>query len=416
MRILVITNMYPPHHLGGYEQLNRDCVVRWVKHGHEVKVLATTLRFPWVDQDDDPSAEVRRELEFYWADDLIISPPPRRRLAIERNNQKWLKRTLDEFRPDVVSLWHMGAMSMGLITTLLERQIPTVFCMCDDWLIYGPNVDAWMRVWRRHPRLAPFVRALSGVPTTLPKIGPSEPFCFMSDWLRQRALTMSVLNVETTTLVYGGIDAAEFPAETRPARPWEWRLLCVGRQEERKGTHIALGAMGALPEQATLDIVGPTAEAYGERLREMAQPYGERVRFDIVPRSELAARYAAADVFLFPVTWDEPFGIVPLEAMACSTPVIATGTGGSAEYLVDGRNCLLVPRSDEQALTAAIRRLADDAALRARLVDGGLRTARELTIDRFSDAIERWHVAAHERYANGRPPDLPPPDASLEPT
>ena len=91
---------------------------------------------------------------------------------------------------------------------------------------------------------------------------------------------------------------------------------------------------------------------------------------------------------LFPVRWDEPWGLVPLEAMARGRPVIATGRGGSAEYLRDGENCLLFPAGEAGALAGAVERLAADAALRARLREGGLRTAPLHTERVLDEAVE----------------------------
>jgi glycosyltransferase involved in cell wall biosynthesis len=65
--------------------------------------------------------------------------------------------------------------------------------------------------------------------------------------------------------------------------------------------------------------------------------------------------YAAHDCVLFPVRWEEPWGLVPLEAMAVGRPVVATGTGGSAEYLRDAGNCLLHPPGDAAALAQQLR-------------------------------------------------------------
>jgi glycosyltransferase involved in cell wall biosynthesis len=87
--------------------------------------------------------------------------------------------------------------------------------------------------------------------------------------------------------------------------------------------------------------------------------------------------YERTDAVLFPVTWHEPWGLVPLEAMAVGRPVVATGTGGSGEYLVDGENALLVPPGDARALATAVERLRDDPGLRERLVAAGCRTAAE---------------------------------------
>jgi glycosyltransferase involved in cell wall biosynthesis len=81
--------------------------------------------------------------------------------------------------------------------------------------------------------------------------------------------------------------------------------------------------------------------------------------------------------------------------MGVGRPVIATGVGGSAEFLRDEENCLLVPRGDADALRAAIRRLAADEALRERLREGGFATARRLTLSRFLERV----ADAHEAYA-----------------
>jgi glycosyltransferase involved in cell wall biosynthesis len=98
---------------------------------------------------------------------------------------------------------------------------------------------------------------------------------------------------------------------------------------------------------------------------------------------------------VFPVTWAEPFGLVPLESMAVGRPVLATGQGGSGDYLRDGENGLLHPPGDAAALAATMRRLAEDAPLRARLRTGGLATARTLTEARWLGAV----VREHERLA-----------------
>src|SRR5205814_5233900 len=81
-RILVITNMYPPHHFGGYELSCRDVVERWRARGHEVAVLTTSMRLPDVADDADADATVRRELRFYWDDHALVTPSIRGRVRI----------------------------------------------------------------------------------------------------------------------------------------------------------------------------------------------------------------------------------------------------------------------------------------------------------------------------------------------
>ena len=118
------------------------------------------------------------------------------------------------------------------------------------------------------------------------------------------------------------------------------------------------------------------------------------VRFDVADRADLPPVYRAADALVFPSRWAEPFGLVPLEAMACCLPVVATGTGGSASYLRDGVNALLVPPGDPAAIAAAVARLATDTALREQLVRNGLVTSRAHGIDAVADALARVHLRA----------------------
>ena len=107
---------------------------------------------------------------------------------------------------------------------------------------------------------------------------------------------------------------------------------------------------------------------------------GERVRFaGSVPREQLPGVYANADVVVFPVRWREPWGVVPLEAMGVGRPVVATGRGGSGEYLRDGENALLFDAEDPAELAARLTRLAGDEQLRERLRENGLETARAHT-------------------------------------
>jgi glycogen synthase len=413
LRILTLTNMYPPHHLGGYELSCWDVMRRFEARGHDVQVLTTDIRVAGVTEGDDQ--RVLRTLRFYWEDHELLSPPVWQRLAIERHNQRQLRNLLHSYRPDVVSVWNMGAMSLGLLTTLERRGVPLVLAICDDWLSYGPRLDAWMRLFPHRPRAARALATATRASTHLPQLAGAA-FCFVSDHTRRyaRANAWQGISIDIDTVVYSGIDRTDFPPMAPAGRDWRWRLLYVGRVDDRKGIETVIKALAALPE-ASLEIVGRGGRDYVESLRALAVRLGVegRVEFGVAERSKLRDKYAEADVFVFPSEWDEPFGLVPVEAMSCGTPVVATGTGGSAEFLLDGTNCLRFPPGDEAALAAAVQTLAGSAELRARLVAGGAATADDLDVDRLADVFEAWHKAAVTGFAEGRPPDRPPPGATL---
>jgi glycosyltransferase involved in cell wall biosynthesis len=96
--------------------------------------------------------------------------------------------------------------------------------------------------------------------------------------------------------------------------------------------------------------------------------------------------------------------------MASGTSIVATHTGGSREFLVDGGNSIVVPRDDPHAIAEALHRLAAGADLRRRLARGGTATAAELTVDRFTEVLTAWHAYA----AGGFRGDAPPPRPRIE--
>jgi glycosyltransferase involved in cell wall biosynthesis len=375
-------------------------------------VLTSIWRLPGV---DDPPGEraagVWRDLDTSYGEAKLVSPPMWRRAAVERANQAKLQRALHECRPDVVSLWHMAALPFGLVTTLIRSGIPLVYVVCDDWLSYAPRIDPWMRLFFDRPRLGRIVERVAHVPATVPDVGASGAFCFVSELTRQRSLEHSRWSFPLSTVTFSGIDTQDFPTQSaHDDRPWRWRLLQVGRLDERKGVDTAIEALAHLPAEARLDVLGRGDDGYRQDLQQLSARLGvaERVHFAVVDRDELRRRYREADVFLFPTNWEEPFGLVPVEAMACGTPVVATGRGGSGAFLIDGVNCLHFPAGDGAALAERVRRLAGDAELRRRLVSGGFDTAAELTVDRLAEVLEVWHVGAAERFTNGVPPDRRP--------
>lgn len=392
----MLSNMFPPHAYGGYELYCRDVVRRWRDSGHEVLVLTSDHRLADTGADEEHGLEVRRVLHLYWDDHVLLSPPPWRRLAWEWTNQRELDSALRAFRPQVVSAWAMGAMSFGLLAHLSDRGVPVVSVVCDEWPIYGPRLDAWSRVMARHPQLGRLVRLTTGLPGQLPDLDTMGPTCFASETMRTKARKLSPWSFPQSAVVPLGIDLGDFPLVGNEGRPWRWQVLHVGRLDPRKGLHTVIEAFASCPPVATLEMLGDGDRAYLEELRQLAERLGVSgsVRFGRCDRSELARRYVEADVLVFAPLWDEPFGLVPLEAMACGTPVVASPTGGAKEFLRDGVNCVAFPSGDARGLLAALQMVASDGELRQKIVRNGLKTAAEYDADRLAVELESWHRRA----------------------
>jgi glycosyltransferase involved in cell wall biosynthesis len=204
------------------------------------------------------------------------------------------------------------------------------------------------------------------------------------------------------TVVPCGVDLRHFtpdgPAE--PRRPGWHRLLFVGRLVERKGIGNAIRALAALPDTELVVAGGPAPDCLDvdrevRRLRTVARQAGvlDRVHFrGRVDRADLPALFRSADVVVC-VPWYEPFGIVPLEAMACGVPVVAAAVGGLIDTVVHGLTGLHVPPRDPDAIAAAVTELLADPARRAAYGAAGVRRARR----RYS--WRRVAAATEQAYA-----------------
>jgi glycogen synthase len=402
LRILTVTLDYPPPLLGGYGVMCAQ-VCTWLKRrGHEVLVLTTPPPAMGIieaaSDEDEGTVPVRRILRSYWDGSANLDPPFQEALAIEQHNQSQVQDVLAAFHPDVVAFWHMGAMSLGLITTTARLGFPLVFVIGDDWLCYGGWADGWLRWCDEHPEEAAAVEQRTGLPTRLPDLGVLGIFCFVSAWTKRRAEQIGGWHFPRAQIIFPGLSPSEFPPLIQvPNRPWRWRLLWVGRVIEEKGIETAISALSYLPPATTLEIVGPIDPAYRQHLEALAATLGvaSQLSFSLASRQKMRQRYQQGDVTLFTsMMGHEAFGLVPLEAMASGCPVIATGVGGSSEYCLDGVNCMRVPPGDSAALAHAVRQLAQSRDLLRRLVGSGLRTASACTLDRQAAGIERLLLAA----------------------
>lgn len=197
-------------------------------------------------------------------------------------------------------------------------------------------------------------------------------------------LTRTGVPAGQISVVPCGVDTGVFtpdgPAARRGTRP---RLLVLGRLVERKGITTVIAALARLPDAELVVAGGPArrdldASDDYRRLAAAAARHGvaDRVAFTgSVSRADVPALIRSADVVVA-TPWYEPFGIVPLEAMACGVPVVASAVGGLADSIVDRQTGWLVPPRDPVALAGALGRLLADPALRAALGAAGVERAR----------------------------------------
>jgi phosphatidylinositol alpha-mannosyltransferase len=195
-------------------------------------------------------------------------------------------------------------------------------------------------------------------------------------------------------IVPNGIDGARFLPGLLPIEsartPGQSTILFVGRLEARKGLPTLLEAYAQLRNRRSdvrLVIVGdgPMRWGYESQVRGLGVP---DVQFcGHVPAELLPRYYAAADVFCTPANGGESFGIVLLEAMASGVPVVASAIPGFGQVVDNGRDGLLVPPRQPQAWAEAINTVLDNPALRATMIEAGLRKAKVYDWERVVDAV-----------------------------
>ena len=212
---------------------------------------------------------------------------------------------------------------------------------------------------------------------------------------------------DRVSIVPCGVDTSVFtprgPVAPRSERP---RLLVLGRLVERKGQDDAVRALAAVPEAELVVVGGPPeteldADPEVRRLRAVAAEAGvaDRLVFTgAVARADVPAWVRSADVVLA-VPWYEPFGITPLEAMACGRPVVATAVGGLVDTVVDGGTGDLVPPRDPERLGEALAALLADDERRAAYGAAGVKRARARyrwsRVVADTEAVYRHVLATH---------------------
>jgi D-inositol-3-phosphate glycosyltransferase len=181
-----------------------------------------------------------------------------------------------------------------------------------------------------------------------------------------------------------GVDLDRFSPDgpSDPRSSGRVRIVCVSRFVERKGLDDVVRALALLPDCDLVVAGGPPAaeldaDPVALGLREVAAEIGVADRLELrgsLARDEVPALLRSADVVCC-TPWYEPFGIVPLEAMACGVPVVASAVGGLIDTVVHGVTGLHVAPRQPDSIAAAVGALAEDAALRAELGAAGRQRA-----------------------------------------
>ena len=390
MRILLVSNLYPPYWLGGYEQIAEWVALGLKRRGHVVEVLTghgpALVGRPEIHPDLDLDLEALCAMSS--GTGIAFAPTlgeGLRRHVFNRTNYRTCLRLIERFRPDVASFWNTGFLTLSPLLAARRSRIQTVVHLSDVAFnaFHNPHAPAFPEGLRGVARATVNGLLRLSRPTRF-----TVPSVFLKEKLvRGEGLPPSRMDVLPWP-VEPAIGATEPMARNgTPAT----RLLFVGALIPEKGPDVLIDAFRrahAVRHELRLTIVGGGPRSYVESLRDAAN--GLPVRFSgRLERPAVIEAYRSHDVLVLPSVWGEPYSLVPLEAMAMGLTVIATRTGGTPEAVVSEKTGLLVPPRDAGALAGAILRVAEDSPFARTLARGGEAWARQSHgFDHFLDRLE----------------------------
>lgn len=401
MRILTLTNLYPPFYVGGYELRCAAITEALRARGHEVRVLTSDHGLATQPAPQN-QAHVHRKLRIhgYYGHPWL---PLSRLQHLETHNNETLRDEIAAFKPDVVHVWCMNGLSKSLCLTLQQLGVRLVYDVSDHWILRSLKADVWLDWWNRREgslgsQAQRLLWTLGGRRKRLHPLAPTNPvgdirfpkLYFTSARLRELTAQQGY-DVGHGAVIHCPVDTEHFSGTPVLREPRRW--LWVGRLAEDKGIHTALRALALLKESfhGVLSIYGKGDAAYVDGLKKFAAEHHLPVSWHSATPQQMPEVYRSHDALLFTSEWEEPFALTPLEAMSCGLPVIGTLTGGSRELFRHADNALTYDAGDAGHLAERILLLQNDAALRDSItINGHEEVRRRFAMRPIVDQVEEF--------------------------
>ncbi|UYO93968.1 glycosyltransferase family 4 protein [Pollutimonas sp. M17] len=337
MKILVVSNLFPPEYIGGYELACRDTVDVLANAGHICHVLTSDFGIQDIGESDKNTPytiERTMLLHHSWGSTHTVVPFD----AVQQHNLGLLNEAIERVRPQIIYLWNLYGLGWRLLQALDQAGAPPATFHFMDW-----SVMAYQRTFRK------FLSSLRGRESVIwadvrPKIRNA---IFISRFTRQQLN----LSPKHTSVIYPYLRAQDIPEKRDYHLGDTIKTVYIGQIEPHKGIFFLCEALKTYRRTSgrdiQLDVYGLSRTGKDVQLREQ---FGDFVSvMTNVDRSSLLQRLAGYDLGFFPSLWEEPFGIAQIEMMQAGLPVISTGRGGSGE-VSDGRTILLYQYDSQQAL------------------------------------------------------------------
>lgn len=347
MRILVVTNHYPPDVVGGYEKACADTVDFLEEQGHAVQILSRQ----WPESTDCTEAVSTSSIQRCLQTIDYHKPSYAQKWRVERHNYQLTRLHIQSFQPDLVYFWSQRGIGLTPIFAAEDAAVPRVFEMGDIWpsSYIKPGFKAALK---------------RGVKSCLPGFYQRplrlSNVISVSHWMAQELTAR--FRVDALTVIPNGTalpEGLEAPLPVTVAYSPR-RALFAGRLDPEKGLHLALSALLELRRagyDVSLDIAGTGDAAYIARCQQFVAEHQLEQAVRFLGWQDMTQIYPRYQVLLMPTCMREPFGLVLIEAMMHGLNVIAPNAYGPAEILNHGVTGWLFAPGLESEQTQRVQRI-----------------------------------------------------------
>lgn len=345
MKILVISNYYPPYYIGGYELACFDTVQYLKDCGHEVYVLTGNYKNESIEFET-----IYRKLKYI----NYENPSYFDKYKVEVYNYELTQELIKKIRPDLVYFWSLRLLSLSPALAVQKLQVKKVFEIG----------DLWMKGYFQNTIFSKLKRSIKNcLPFFVGSFVEFSPAICVSKWI-EKEMKNKYLS-KKTYVIPNGVKIYE---KQKSHLSKKIRYMFCGRIDYSKGLDLALKALSNLKDRGfcnfELHIYGEGQEGYIHKCKKIINVLNldKEVKF-CGKKEDINKYYKDYDVLLMPTRMREPFGLVIIEAMAAGVVVIATNAYGPAEIITHKKDGLLFKNEDVNDLTKKILEVHNNPAL-----------------------------------------------------
>jgi len=402
MRLLVITDSYPPYHSGGYELRCKDVIDQLTLRGHEIKII-TTRKPKQVDK-----ARLTQDNVFRYLHSENNSRSLSRRIFDEYQDIHFIDKVITSFSPDIIYLFHTINLTRTIFPYLADRAIPIVYDEGGIGLSYAYTHHGGWYYFVEHKSRNGFVNfinkhlavLISRISRGLLKTRwqwPCQILPYFNSELNCKAARDRGLILDHYPVIYSGIDLQRFKYVQHNASTPPITILVPGRLEPQKGQIDSIHLLSILRKtiNARVILVGSIRfPTYYDEIMVKAREYALEGFVEILPmkdHSELMNLYHLSSFCFFPSHQQSGFSRTPLEAMACGCVLLSYGNEGSNEILKNHETGFLLSEGDIGEASEIIVELVNNPDVYKRISTAArTKVENEHSMDHYVDQIEKF--------------------------